>query len=83
MTLTITGSLDASGSFNPIATATPAPEPNVPSNPAKIGDYTYLGCFGSQAGFETFDFATESRAMTFEACIEACEGTRYIGLFEG
>lgn len=82
-TLTVTGSLDASGEFNPIPTATPAAESNVPSNPDKIGDYAYLGCFGSRTGFTTFNFATESSQMTFQTCIEACEGTRYIGLFEG
>lgn len=52
-------------------------------NPAKIDDYAYLGCFGSQTGFQTFNEKAESDDMTIEKCIEACDGLTYIGLFEG
>lgn len=64
-------------------TFTPAPESNVPANPAQIGNYAYLGCFGSSTGFQTFNFTQESSQMTIERCIDACAGIRYAGLFEG
>ncbi|KAK7420855.1 hypothetical protein QQZ08_010184 [Neonectria magnoliae] len=53
------------------------------SNPGKIGDYSYLGCFGSNSGFPTFDLTEESNDMTLEKCIDVCNGATYAGAFEG
>lgn len=53
------------------------------SNPGKIGDYSYLGCFGSTSSFPTFDLTSESDDMTLEKCIDVCHGATYAGAFEG
>lgn len=53
------------------------------SNPDQIGDYSYLGCFGSTSGFTTFDLTEEDNEMTLELCVKSCNGITYAGVFEG
>ncbi|CAJ0549326.1 Ff.00g029390.m01.CDS01 [Fusarium sp. VM40] len=77
--VTIPGSGTVSPTVSPIPVATGGRS----VNPAKVGDYSYLGCFGSQAGFQTFDLSTESDDMTIEQCVDSCNGLTYIGIFEG
>jgi hypothetical protein len=77
--VTIPGSGTDSPTVSPIPVATGGRS----VNPAKVGDYSYLGCFGSQAGFQTFDLNTESDDMTIEQCVDSCNGLTYIGIFEG
>ncbi|KPM44329.1 hypothetical protein AK830_g2144 [Neonectria ditissima] len=62
----------------PVETGAPAA-----NNPNKIGDYSYLGCFGSSSSFPTFDLTEESENMTLEKCIDVCNGATYAGTFEG
>ncbi|KAM0506223.1 hypothetical protein ACHAP8_001257 [Fusarium lateritium] len=88
-TLTLTGissimvTIPGSGIDTPTVTPLPVATGGKSVNPSKIGDYSYLGCFGSQTGFQTFDLADGSDDMTVERCVGACNGLTYIGLFEG
>ncbi|OHE98845.1 mixed-linked glucanase [Colletotrichum orchidophilum] len=53
----------------PTATAPPSPstDPLVPERePATIGEYAYLGCFGSATGFQTFSPKASAADMTLE-----------------
>ncbi|KAF4972681.1 hypothetical protein FSARC_830 [Fusarium sarcochroum] len=77
--VTIPGSGTDSATVSPLPVATGGRS----VNPASIGDYSYLGCFGSETGFQTFKLTTESDDMTIEQCIQACGGLTYIGIFEG
>ncbi|OBS19299.1 hypothetical protein FPOA_11023 [Fusarium poae] len=87
-TLTLTGissvmvTIPGSGT-TPTVTPLPVATGGKSVNPSKIGDYSYLGCFGSQTGFQTFELANDSDDMTIERCVNACNGLTYIGLFEG
>ncbi|RGP78569.1 glycoside hydrolase family 16 [Fusarium longipes] len=88
-TTTLTGissvlvTIPGSGTDTPTVSPLPVATGGKTINPSKIGDYSYIGCFGSQNGFQTFDLAVDSDDMTIERCIEACNGLTYIGLFEG
>ncbi|KAM0228977.1 hypothetical protein ACHAP5_011801 [Fusarium lateritium] len=88
-TTTITGissvlvTIPGSGTDSPTVSPIPVATGGRSVNPAKVGDYSYLGCFGSQTGFQTFDLNTESDDMTIEQCVDACNGLTYIGIFEG
>ncbi|CEI40256.1 hypothetical protein FVEN_g1811 [Fusarium venenatum] len=88
-TLTLTGvssilvTIPGSGTDAPTVTPLPIATGGKSVNPSKIGDYSYLGCFGSQTGFQTFDLADDSDDMTVERCVGACNGLTYVGLFEG
>ncbi|KAM0343996.1 hypothetical protein ACHAPU_008054 [Fusarium lateritium] len=88
-TTTLTGAssvfvtIPGSGSDSPTVSPIPVATGGSSVNPAKVGDYSYLGCFGSQTGFQTFDLSTDSDDMTIEQCVDACNGLTYIGIFEG
>jgi hypothetical protein len=88
-TTTLTGissvlvTIPGSGTDTPTVSPLPVATGGKTINPDKIGDYSYLGCFGSQTGFQTFDLAADSDDMTIERCVDACNGLTYIGLFEG
>ncbi|RGP59696.1 hypothetical protein FSPOR_11133 [Fusarium sporotrichioides] len=88
-TLALTGissvvvTIPGSGTDTPTVTPLPVVTGGKSANPSEIGDYSYLGCFGSQNGFQTFDLADDSDDMTIEKCVDACNGRTYIGLFEG
>lgn len=66
---------------NGTMTQPPRPSPPSPtgpgSDPANIGDFAFLGCFGSENGFPTFQFAGASPDMTPEYCVDACQSQRY------
>ena len=51
-------------------------------NPDRIGNYSYIGCFGSRTGFLTFEETSQSGDMTIQSCIDACGGSTYIGVYE-
>ncbi|UNI21581.1 hypothetical protein JDV02_007557 [Purpureocillium takamizusanense] len=51
-------------------------------NRAKVGNFAYLGCFGSSAGFPTFVKADESPAMTLARCTSACAGKTLAGVYQ-
>ncbi|CAM1511552.1 Fc.00g090650.m01.CDS01 [Cosmosporella sp. VM-42] len=72
---TTTVTVPGQGSSNPSPT-------DVPANPSRIGNHSYLGCFGSSSGFQTFDLADQNGQMTLEKCVEACNGATYAGVFE-
>ena len=77
MTTHSTTTVTVPGKGSPSASPT-----DVPSNPKRIGDYSYLGCFGSSTGFQTFDLTDQSGEMTLEKCVDACKGVTYAGVFE-
>ncbi|KAF5000967.1 hypothetical protein FGRMN_1337 [Fusarium graminum] len=66
--------IPGSGSESPTVSPIPVATGGRSVNPAKVGDYSYLGCFGSQTGFQTFDLSVESDGMTIEQCVDACDG---------
>ncbi|KAF5017451.1 hypothetical protein F66182_10621 [Fusarium sp. NRRL 66182] len=80
---TVLVTIPGSGTNRPTVSPLPVATGGRSVNPANIGDYSYLGCFGSQTGFQTFEMAVESDDMSIEQCIRACNGLTYIGVFEG
>ncbi|CAG7560202.1 unnamed protein product [Fusarium equiseti] len=88
-TTTLTGissvfvTIPGSGTDSPTVSPLPVATGGRSINPPNVDDYSYLGCFGSQTGFQTFNLAADSDNMTIERCIDACNGLTYIGLFEG
>lgn len=67
------------------AATTDAIEPvatRAPVNPIKINHYSYLGCFYSNSGFETFHEVADSRDMTLERCVDLCNKKTYVGIFD-
>ncbi|KAF6821521.1 mixed-linked glucanase [Colletotrichum sojae] len=67
---------------SPISTLSPAPaDPLVPERePASIGDYVFLGCFGSVTGFRTFAPRASTQDMTLQRCVELCTPGKYAGV---
>ncbi|KAF7543567.1 hypothetical protein G7Z17_g10641 [Cylindrodendrum hubeiense] len=79
------GSPSTSGTTEFITIATvsePSSTPSV-SNPGQIGNYSFLGCFGSSSSFSTFDLTEDDDQMTLELCVDTCDGITYAGVFEG
>ncbi|KAK6220514.1 mixed-linked glucanase [Colletotrichum tabaci] len=67
----------------PTATAPPSPstDPIVPGrDPATIGEYAYLGCYGSATGFQTFSLRDSAADMTLEKCVSLCRPGKYAGV---
>ncbi|TIC98867.1 Endo-1,3(4)-beta-glucanase [Colletotrichum higginsianum] len=67
----------------PTATAPPSPstDPIVPGrDPATIGEYAYLGCYGSATGFQTFSLRDSAADMTLEKCVMLCRPGKYAGV---
>ncbi|KAK5998635.1 putative endo-1,3(4)-beta-glucanase [Cladobotryum mycophilum] len=58
----------------------PISEPT--TNPSKIGDFSYLGCFESDSSFRSFEKVGESKNMTAEHCIKLCKDRTYAGVFD-
>ncbi|KZL70204.1 endo-1,3(4)-beta-glucanase [Colletotrichum tofieldiae] len=64
----------------PTATAPPSPstDPIVPDrDPATIGEYTYLGCYGSATGFQTFLLRASVADLTPQKCVDLCRPGKY------
>ncbi|WDK11674.1 mixed-linked glucanase [Colletotrichum graminicola] len=67
----------------PTATAPPSPstDPIVPGrDPATVGEYAYLGCYGSTTGFQTFLLRASLPDLTVEKCVDLCRPGRYAAL---
>lgn len=62
-------------SLQPNPTIEPRPRPG--RDPANIDDFALLGCYASENGFQTFQFAGARPDMTPKLCVEACEGHRF------
>ncbi|KAL7937964.1 glycoside hydrolase family 16 protein [Trichoderma chlorosporum] len=53
-----------------------------PVNPIKINHYSYLGCFYSNSGFQTFHEVANNTDMTLERCVGLCNNKTYVGIFD-
>ncbi|KAK6212061.1 hypothetical protein QIS74_10015 [Colletotrichum tabaci] len=55
----------------------------VSANPANVGGFSLLGCYGSPSSFPGFTLALSAESMTIDRCIAACSptGRRYAALF--
>lgn len=80
---TITTMTSLSTTTITVPSASGASSTETPLNPSRVGDYSYLGCFGSKTGFRTFNKSDESDEMTIEFCVKSCDGLTYAGVFEG
>ncbi|UKZ73836.1 hypothetical protein TrVFT333_001489 [Trichoderma virens FT-333] len=61
--------------IEPVATKAPV-------NPVKIDHYSYLGCFYSNTGFQTFHEVADNKELTLERCVELCNNKTYVGVFD-
>lgn len=62
---------------------TDLPSPSkAPANPASLGDYSYLGCFGSSDDFKAFSKVGEAADMSLQKCISLCDGIKFAGVFD-
>ncbi|GKT85294.1 endo-1,3(4)-beta-glucanase [Colletotrichum tofieldiae] len=56
----------------------PSTDPIVPDrDPATIGEYTYLGCYGSATGFQTFLLRASVADLTPQKCVDLCRPGKY------
>ncbi|KAJ8123615.1 hypothetical protein O1611_g9548 [Lasiodiplodia mahajangana] len=60
-----------------ISTAEPTRTGGGLADPAKINDWTLLGCFDSFAGYKPFTKVASSNTMDSEACVASCKGRKY------
>lgn len=51
-------------------------------DPANIGDFAFLGCFGSNSSYPTFNIAGSDAAMTPEVCVGLCASNKYAGVYD-
>ncbi|RSM01468.1 hypothetical protein CEP52_008531 [Fusarium oligoseptatum] len=79
---TIMVTIPGQGTSSPTVSPLPVVDGGSSVNPDRIGNYSYIGCFGSRTGFLTFEETTQSADMTIQSCIEACGGTTYIGVYQ-
>ncbi|KAJ4210221.1 hypothetical protein NW767_000491 [Fusarium falciforme] len=79
---TILVTIPGQGTSSPTVSPLPVVGGGSSVNPDRIGNYSYIGCFGSRTGFLTFDETSQSADMTIQSCIQACGGTTYIGVYE-
>jgi len=73
-------STPASASMTGAPTSTPTA--SLTRDPAAIGDFVLLGCFGSNSSFVTFSSAGTDNAMTPEVCVGLCSARKYAGVFD-
>ncbi|KAJ9150207.1 Mixed-linked glucanase [Pleurostoma richardsiae] len=72
-----------SGSASLTSTAPTTSGTGVPDrDPLTVGDFVYLGCFGSSSSYPTFNEASTSNSMTVETCVSLCASNRYAGVFD-
>ncbi|KAG8425149.1 hypothetical protein J3458_001881 [Metarhizium acridum] len=53
-----------------------------PPNPVQLGDFAYLGCYGSSDDFKTFRKVKDSRDMTVDLCVQLCRGSMFSGVYD-
>lgn len=74
------------GGVSPTTPSSSSPSPIdslVPSrNPATIGNFALLGCFGSTTSFSTFSLSGDNGLMTNEVCVGLCSGRVFAGVHE-
>jgi hypothetical protein len=51
------------------------------SYPASDNEYTVLGCYGSNTGYDTWSAAADLPTMDNKACVASCVGHKYAGVF--
>lgn len=79
---TIMVTIPGQGTSSPTVSPLPVVGGGGPVNPDRISNYSYIGCFGSRTGFQTFNDTSQSADMTIQSCIEACSGATYIGVYQ-
>ncbi|KAM0277691.1 hypothetical protein ACHAQH_005634 [Verticillium albo-atrum] len=61
----------------------PSTDPIVPArDPASIGPFAFLGCFGSSSNFPTFQLKQTSADMTPATCVALCADNRYAAIHD-
>ncbi|KAK1967352.1 WSC-domain-containing protein [Colletotrichum sublineola] len=76
----LVSTMSSSNLPGPTATAPPSPstDPIVPGrDPATVGEYAYLGCYGSTTGFQTFLLRASQSDLTVEKCVDLCRPGKY------
>ncbi|KAL2691829.1 hypothetical protein Neosp_002220 [[Neocosmospora] mangrovei] len=79
---TIMVTIPGQGTSSPTVSPLPVVVGGGSVNPDRVGNYSYIGCFGSRTGFLTFEETSQSGDMTIQSCIDACGGSTYIGVYE-
>lgn len=59
----------------------PPPSKATHANPANMNDFSYLGCFGSNSGFSSFDKVADRPDMNLNQCTTLCKGMKYAGVY--
>lgn len=72
-----------SGTSSVPGTSLPTSTPTaLTRDPANIGDFVLLGCFGSSSQFATFNLAATRSDMTPDVCVGLCAQSKYAGVFD-
>lgn len=72
------------GSTAPATTGVPisTPTASLTRDPASIGDFVLLGCFGSNSSFPDFSSAGTNSGMTPDMCVGLCANSKYAGIYD-
>lgn len=81
-TTSAASSAASSATVSSPGTSSPTPTTSLTRDPANIGDFVLLGCFGSSSRFVTFALADTRSDMTPEVCVGLCAQSKYAGVFD-
>ncbi|KAH0597312.1 hypothetical protein MHUMG1_04689 [Metarhizium humberi] len=76
---------NTSQAARPQAASSPVSIPSevpVPKNPVQLGDFSYLGCYGSSDDFKSFRKVKDSKDMTIDLCVQLCRDSMFSGVYD-
>lgn len=76
---------NTSQAARPQAASSPVSIPSevpAPKNPVQLGDFAYLGCYGSSDGFKSFRKVKDSKDMTIDLCVQLCRDSMFSGVYD-
>ncbi|KID92149.1 Concanavalin A-like lectin/glucanase [Metarhizium guizhouense ARSEF 977] len=76
---------NTSQALRPQAASSPVSIPSevpAPKNPVQLGDFAYLGCYGSSDDFKSFRKVKDSKDMTIDLCVQLCRDSMFSGVYD-
>lgn len=76
---------NTSQALRPQAVSSPVSIPSevpAPKNPVQLGDFAYLGCYGSSDDFKSFRKVKDSKDMTIDLCVQLCRDSMFSGVYD-
>ncbi|KAF5123569.1 putative endo-1,3(4)-beta-glucanase [Metarhizium anisopliae] len=79
------GAITNTSQARPQAASSPVSIPSevpAPKNPVQLGDFAYLGCYGSSDDFKSFRKVKDSKDMTIDLCVQLCRDSMFSGVYD-